>query len=173
MVGVAVGTRLAVAAVLLHFIGHGLGKSVFFCTSGRILSSTGTSSLAGVRGLLSSHPVTGGVFAVGLAALVGLPPFSLFASEVALVRATVSDGLAWVAAAVLALVLLAFVGMVVRVTPMLLGGAPGSPVRTHESRPARAHIPLLTGLTALGVVGVLSWPLANLLDSAALAVGAR
>ena len=54
-----------------------------------------------MRGLLSSHPVTGGVFAVGLAALVGLPPFSLFASEVALVRATVSDGLAWVAALLL------------------------------------------------------------------------
>ncbi len=172
-VGVAVGTRLAVAAVLLHFIGHGLGKAVLFCTSGRILSSTGTSALAGVRGLLTSHPVIGGVFAAGLVALVGLPPFSLFASEVALVRATVSDGLAWVAAIALALVVLAFVAMTARVAPMLLGGQPGSPGRAAGSGLVRADVPLLAGLVALVVIGVLSWPLADLLDGAALVLGAR
>jgi hydrogenase-4 component F len=175
VVGVAVGTRLAVAAVLLHFVGHGLGKAVLFCTSGRILTVTGTSGISGVRGLLSSHRMLGAVFAVGLVALLGLPPFSLFASEVALVRATLAAGLGWVAAAVLALVVLAFVAILVRVTPMLLGGREhhaGSSGRTGVAV-GRADVPMLAGLVVLAILGVLSWPLATLLDGAAQIVVTR
>ncbi|HET8616809.1 MAG TPA: proton-conducting transporter membrane subunit [Actinomycetales bacterium] len=176
-VGVAVGTRLAVAAVLLHVVGHGLAKAVLFCTSGRILAATGTSRIAGVRGLLSSHRALAAVFAVGLVALLGLPPFSLFASEVALVRATVEAGLGWVAAAVLVLVVLAFVAILVKVTPMLLGGRDDStPAVATGDVPAsvgRTDVPMLAALGALVVLGLVSWPLGTLLDSAAQVVIAR
>jgi hydrogenase-4 component F len=175
VVGVAVGTRLAIAAVLLHFLGHGLGKAVLFCTSGRILSLTGTSTIAGVRGLLTSHRSVGAVFALGLVALVGLPPFSLFASEVALVRATVEAGLGWAAAVVLTLVVLAVVAIVVRVTPLLFGGSDvgAAPPPTPTATVTRADTPLVAGLVALAVIGIVSWPLASLLDSAAAIVGSR
>jgi hydrogenase-4 component F len=175
VIGVAVGTRLAIAAVLLHFLGHGLGKAVLFCTSGRILSATGTSTIAGVRGLLSSHPAVAGAFLVGIAALLGLPPFSLFASEVALVRATVSAGLGWVAAVAMVLVVLAFVAIAVRVAPMLLGARDDRPVGPVGStvRLVRADVPLLAGLVVLALIGVLSWPLAGLLDGAAAIVSSR
>lgn len=175
MVGVAVGTRLAIAAVLLHFLGHGLGKAVLFCTSGRILSLTGTSTIAGVRGLLTSHRAVGAAFALGLVALVGLPPFSLFASEVALVRATVEAGLGWVAVAVLALIVLAFVAIVVRVTPLVFGGSDvgAAPPPATTATLVRADTPLVAGLAALALIGIVSWPLASLLDGAAAIVGAR
>ena len=180
MVGVAVGTRIAIAAVLLHFLGHGLGKAVLFCTSGRILSTTRTSTIADVRGLLTSHRAIGAAFALGLVALVGLPPFSLFASEVALVRATVEAGLGWAAAVVLALVVLAFVAIVVRVTPLLFGGPddagaapPPTTTPTTTATVVRADIPLVAGLVALALIGVVSWPLASLLDGAAAIVGSR
>jgi hydrogenase-4 component F len=176
-VGVAVGTRLAVAAVLLHVVGHGLAKAVVVCTCGRNLAATGTSRIAGVRGLLSSHRALAAVFAVGLVALLGLPPFSLFASEVALVRATVEAGLGWVAAAVLVLVVLAFVAILVKVTPMLLGGRDdGTPAVATGDVPAsvgRTDVPMLAALGALVVLGLVSWPLGTLLDSAAQVVIAR
>jgi hydrogenase-4 component F len=175
MVGVAVGTRVAVAAVLLHFLGHGLGKAVLFCTSGRILSATGTTAIAGIRGLLTSHRAIGAAFAFGFVALLGLPPFSLFASEVALVRATVDAGLGWAAGAVLVLVVLAFVAIVVRVTPLLFGGSDDATSRAPagDATAVRADVPLVAGLAALALIGVVSWPLAALLDGAAAIVGTR
>ena len=41
--GAAAGSSLAIAAVLLHILGHGLAKAVFFLASGEILIVEGTS----------------------------------------------------------------------------------------------------------------------------------
>ncbi|HEY4992266.1 MAG TPA: proton-conducting transporter membrane subunit, partial [Nakamurella sp.] len=49
--GAAIGSPLAIAAVLLHILGHGLAKSVLFLGAGRVLQVTGTSQIDGVRGL--------------------------------------------------------------------------------------------------------------------------
>ena len=79
--GAAAGSSLAIAAVLLHILGHGLAKAVLFLASGEILLVEGTSEIAKVPALLSRRPVLGGIFGFGLVALLGLPPFSLFVSE--------------------------------------------------------------------------------------------
>ena len=174
VVGVAVGTRLAVAALLLHVVGHGLGKAVLFCGSGQVLAATGTTQIAGVRGLLTRRPALGATFALGLAALLGLPPFSLFASELGLARAGVQAGLGWVIAFTLALLLVVFVAITVRTVPMLFG----SPVDTVDTvdpppppRSGAATAPLVTGLVALALLGVFAWPLGQLLQSAAVIAG--
>ena len=67
--------------MLLHILGHGLVKSVLFLGAGRILQITGTSRIDRVRGLAARQPVLAGCFGLGVLALIGLPPFSLFASE--------------------------------------------------------------------------------------------
>lgn len=169
-VGMAVGTPLAVAALLLHILGHGLGKAVLFCASGQILASEGTTEISGVRGLLVRRPLLAGVFALGLAALLGLPPFSLFVSELALARAAVEAGLGWAIAVALVLLLVVFVAMAVRGADMIFATGPsGTPV---PSRPATAAIvPLVTGLIALALIGVFAWPLQHLLTAAATIVG--
>ena len=46
--GAAAGTPLAIAAVLLHILGHGLAKGVLFLASGEILLAEGTSEIAKV-----------------------------------------------------------------------------------------------------------------------------
>jgi hydrogenase-4 component F len=179
-IGVAVGTRLAVAAVLLHVLGHGLAKAVLFCASGQVLDLTGTTRIAGVRGLLTRRPVLGGVFALGIAALLGLPPFSLFASELALARATADAGLSWVVGVVLVLLLVVFVAVARPVAAMLIGrpGAEPSDVRDDVPDGVRAPrvvsssaAPLVVGLVVLAIIGVLA-PLDTLLTTAATIVGA-
>jgi hypothetical protein len=54
--GAAAGIPLAIAAVLLHILGHGLAKSVLFLTSGEIMAAEGTSQIDGVRALLARRP---------------------------------------------------------------------------------------------------------------------
>lgn len=172
VIGVAIGTPLAIAAILLHILGHGIGKAVLFCGSGQILAATGTTQIAGVRGLLMRRPVLGATFALGLAALIGLPPFSLFASELGLARAGVQAGLGWVIALTMVLLLVVFVAITVRTAPMLFGSN-NDPIESPPPRTGVATAPLVTGLVALAMIGVFAWPLGQLLHTAAEIAGTR
>ena len=68
-------------------------------------------------------PWTGGLFAAGLLALVGLP-FGLFISEFALFRAGFAQHHPWLMGAALLLLLVAFVSFITRLNRMLYGEAP-------------------------------------------------
>ncbi len=57
--GAAAGTPLAIAAVLLQILGHGLTKSVLFLSSGEIAHAEGTTEIAKITGLLTRRPVLG------------------------------------------------------------------------------------------------------------------
>ncbi|MER7245606.1 proton-conducting transporter membrane subunit [Kribbella sp. NPDC000426] len=169
-IGVAIGTPLAIAAVLLHIVGHGLGKAVLFCGAGEILAREGTTRIDQVRGLLLRAPMLAGVFAVGLAALLGLPPFSLFVSEIGLIRAGFAAELGWVAAAVLVLLLVVFIAIVAKAAGLLLGTSTAGP--TGALRVSTAA-PLLAGLGIVAVLGIVDWPLGRLLQAAGTIVGTR
>ena len=166
--GAAIGTPLALSAALLHILGHGLGKAVVFCSSGDMLLSEGTTEIAGVRGLLARRPFVGATFGLGLLALLGLPPFSLFASEVAIARAGIADGLGWAVAVAFVLLLVIFGAVAGHARHLLLG----DPV--HE-RPAPRTVPsaaaaLVAGLVVAAALGVTIWPIERLLRAAAAVV---
>lgn len=169
MLGLAVGTPLAIAASLLHILGHGLGKAVLFCSAGQILILERTTRMDGVRGLLSRHPALAAVFGVGFLALLGLPPFSLFVSELGLARAAAADGLGWVIAVALGLLVIVFVAISAHLTPMILGSGPA----TGEPVGLKTAVPLVGGLVVLAVLGVVAWPVDQLLHMASLIGGTR
>jgi hydrogenase-4 component F len=178
VVGVAIGTPLAIAAALLHLVGHGLGKAVLFCGAGEILAREGSTRIDAVRGLFARTPVLAGLFAVGLAALLGLPPFSLFVSEIGLIRAGIDAHLGWVMAVVLVLLLVVFVAISTKAVGLLLG--PGGPepdgqggVATIKALRVSTVVPLTAGLVVVAVLGIVDWPLGALLNTAAQIVGTR
>ncbi|MGD9527095.1 proton-conducting transporter membrane subunit [Pseudonocardia sp.] len=184
--GAAIGTRAAVAAALLHVLGHGLAKAVLFLGAGRVLQLTGTSRIAEVRGLATRSPVLAGCLAAGLAALLGFPPFSVFASQLGIVTAGFAAGRGWEVAAALVLVLVIAAALIGHGARMLLGEADGpaadgpraageGAVRTGvTTRTAVPEAPVLvTGLVACAVLGLWAGPLQPLLDAAASAAGAR
>jgi hydrogenase-4 component F len=169
--GAAAGTRLAATAVLLHLLGHGLAKSAAFTSAGQILHHTQTSRIAGVRGLATRKPALAGVFGLALAALAGLPPFPLFASELGIARSTASAGLGWALAIALTLLLVIFAALARHTTAMLLGPSPDTGPSTPV--PARgAATPLVLSLTAAALLGTALGPVQPLLSAAATIVGA-
>jgi hydrogenase-4 component F len=163
--GAAAGVPLAIAAVLLHVLGHGLVKCVLFLTSGEILSVEGTGRIDGVRGLVARRPTLGGVFGVGLVALLGLPPFSLFSSELLMARAEFEVGLGWAAIAAIGAMVVAFVAVAGHGRHMLLGSAPLT--KPALPPPGWVAAPLIGGLVLCGFAGVFAWPLSGLLHAAA------
>src|SRR5439155_18454737 len=76
----AIGTHLAVAALLLHMAGHGLAKTVAFLSSGHILHRHHSSQITDVRALATRMPSLAGLFGLAVLALLGFPPAPLFAS---------------------------------------------------------------------------------------------
>jgi hydrogenase-4 component F len=167
--GAAIGGPLALAAVLLHLLGHGLVKSVLFLGAGRIRQLTGTSRTDGVRGLAARHPVLAGAVGAGVLALLGLPPFSLFASGLGIARAGFAAGLGWLVAIALVAVLAIAVALIAHTSRMLLGEPPDSPGAAAAAGrlPLSTTAALLGGLVVCAAIGVAAEPLATLLRAAA------
>ena len=160
--GAAIGSPLALAAALLHVLGHGLVKAVLFLSAGRVLQITGTSQIDGVRGLLARQPKLATAFGFGVVALIGLPPFSLFASELGIVRAGFTAGFGWITSAALLLVLVIAAALISRTSRMLLG----PPSTSDAAAASQLPIALAGGLLVCAVLGVAAGPLPALLDLA-------
>jgi hydrogenase-4 component F len=166
--GLALGP-LGVFAALLHVTGHALAKSAVFLLAGRVLERYGTGTIGGVRGLLATAPHTAVLFAAGVFALGGLPPFSLFVSEILIVRAGWAAGHPLLTGVVLVLLLVAFGSLLVQVHRMLFGEADPAVVAGERSGVA---------LTLLAIpIALLLWlgvsvppPLEALLNHAVMVV---
>lgn len=158
-------------AASLHLVNHAVVKSMLFLLSGRILRRYGSTELSEVTGLLARMPVTGLLFAAGVLALVGLPPFGLFVSEFALIGAGFAAGRVWLMALVLVLLVIAFVALIAHMNRMLFGEpAAGEPTREVDRLEL---VPLGLCVLFLLVLGlVLPAPMRVLLDKVA-AVGGR
>jgi len=110
---------------LLHVLTHSLAKVLLFMVAGNILVVCGTRAVGELGGLLKRAPATGLLFAAGFFAVVGSPPFGLFWSELAIVRGAMTRP--WVAAAMLFLMALIFIGMSTVALKVLLGETPATP----------------------------------------------
>jgi hydrogenase-4 component F len=136
---------------------------MLFLLSGRILNRYHTTEIAEVSGLLRTMPLTGSLFAVGILAIIGLPPFGIFISEFALIRAGFSADQPWLMGSVLALLAVAFV-VLLRVLNQMLYGQPSSEIRIGEKDGFQIGLLFLSvaGLVVLGLT--LPAPLMTLLN---------
>lgn len=75
------GGPVANLAGLLHMLGHSLAKSAVFFAVGHAAQLKGSQKIADIGGLTTTNPGLGWGLALGIAAVAGFPPFSLFASE--------------------------------------------------------------------------------------------
>lgn len=123
-VAAGIGGPLALTAMLVHLLAHGLVKAATFVVAGRMLAVERTSAIVAVRGLAARNPRLAVPFLVGAVALIGLPPSGLFVTEAAVVVAGFREGYAWASGAVLVLLLLVFAGLGRHALMMTLGRRP-------------------------------------------------
>jgi hydrogenase-4 component F len=166
----AIGTQLAIAALLLHVIAHALGKTAAFLAVGELPHADGTTRIADLRGLLARRPALGGGIAIAVVALLGFPPFALCASEIAVARAGFNADLGWATAAVFVIMIVAS-GALLFQTQRFLLGAPRTAGPAAAAPRATLMVPLVGALVALGLLGITLGPLQHLLDAAARTVG--
>jgi hydrogenase-4 component F len=168
-VGLALGP-LGTVAAMLHLMNHTLAKATMFLLAGRILHRYRTAEIARVAGLLQAMPGTGWLFLAGGLALVGLPPFGLFVSEFALLRAGFAIGRPGLMGIVLVLLAVAGIGFVAHLNRMLYGAPPAGVASGEETR--WRLVPLALCIAALVVLGlVVPPPVVSLLTQIADIVG--
>lgn len=154
---------LGVFAALLHLVNHTAAKSLMFFLVGSIERKYGSPLVKQVRGLLKVMPWTGGLFAAGMLALMGLPPFGLFISEFALFRAGFAGHHYWLMGTALLLLLVAFISFISQLNKMLYGIVPEG-VTIGENSGWRIA-PMMLSLAVLVVLGLtLPAPLEALLN---------
>jgi hydrogenase-4 component F len=114
------GGAVANFAALLHMTVHSLTKSAIFFTVGHAAQKSGTQQIAGIRGLVTISPTIGWGLMLGSLAILGLPPFGVFASEF-LVLTTAMRQQPWAAPILLLALGIAFAAIFSRVQPMVFG----------------------------------------------------
>jgi hydrogenase-4 component F len=150
--GLAFGPA-GVFASMLHLLNHALAKSSSFLLAGRVLRRYGSAESGEVTGLLRTMPGTGALFAAGVFALMGLPPFGLFVSEFLLFRAGFASGHVVVTSAALVLAGIGFVALASHLLRMLYGAPPADVAVGERQRWVLWPIALcVAGLVVLGLL---------------------
>jgi hydrogenase-4 component F len=83
-IGLGLGGPLGLFGALLHTFNHSVAKSLLFFSAGNVRHNLGTLRMEGITGMNRMMPLTSAALIVGGLAIVGLPPFSLFVSEFAI-----------------------------------------------------------------------------------------
>src|ERR1035438_4888620 len=92
MMGIGIGTPLAITAGLLHCLNHGFFKGGLFLTAGSVQHASGTRDMNKLGGLAQLMPRTTLSWLIGAGSMMGIPLMSGFASKWMLYAAALQAG---------------------------------------------------------------------------------
>jgi len=114
------GGSVASYAGLLHMTVHSLIKSAIFYAVGHACQKAGTQVMEDIRGLIKVSPTVAWGLMLGALAILGMPPFGVFASEF-LILTTAMREQPWATPFLLMALAVAFASVFKKVLPMVFG----------------------------------------------------
>jgi hydrogenase-4 component F len=150
--GLGFGGRVGIYGALLHVINHGVTKALVFLIAGDAINRYNTRDMRLIKGYLSVAPWAGTLLFMGAFSLAGTPPFSIFISELLIIRAGISSGHYLAVAVFLLMVVIIFAGLIHHVGLMVFGTPDENVNREKEARFSLLGMLLLTAaIVLLGV----------------------
>jgi hydrogenase-4 component F len=174
-IGVSFGAPLASTGVLLHVLAHAAAKGNAFMGAGALVRKFRTKEIAHLRGGADLLPWSAPLFLAAILALSAMPPSGIFRSEFQIVAGGLQSRAYGPAAVLVVLVTVAFMGLAVAATRIVLTPAAGGDEPMEKGEPSVWMVaPVIAGVVALLVLG-LHPPadLANLLTRGAAELGGR
>jgi hydrogenase-4 component F len=142
------GGAVANFAALLHMTVHSLTKSAIFFAVGHATQKAGTQIIDDIRGLVTISPVIGWGLILGALAILGMPPFGVFASEFLILVTAMRDH-PWATPILLLSLGVAFAAVFSKVQPMVFGET------TTKRLPHRpAMVPVFVHLALVLMLGL-------------------
>jgi hydrogenase-4 component F len=135
-------------AALLHMTVHSLTKSAIFFAVGHAAQKAGTQVMDEIRGLITLSPTVGWGLMLGSLAILGIPPFGVFASEFLILTSAMREQ-PWATPILLLALGVAFAAIFRRVQPMVFGETSAKRL-PHPP----ALLPVFTHLALVLVLGV-------------------
>jgi hydrogenase-4 component F len=169
-VAIAINSELAIAALILHIVVHGIAKSSAFITAGQMEEVTGQHRISAMSGMLRTHPAVARGFLLALVALLAIPPFGLFWSEAGIITAVVEQGYFLWAIVVVALLLIAAVGLVRAGLALTLTEPRTKP---FPSLHKYASLPVAIATSLAIIIGLLGSPTTHVISSVASSIIAK
>ncbi|MEL7564151.1 MAG: hydrogenase 4 subunit F [Dehalobacterium sp.] len=114
-------TPASIFGALFHMINHSFTKSMLFFAAGNILHKFHTSKISKIKGILKALPVSGTAFLLGLFAIAGTPPFSIFTSEFNIIAAIFASNRFIIGTIFILLLAIVFSGIVFNMFRMFYG----------------------------------------------------
>jgi len=123
-IGFGLGSPLAIAGAILHVFNHAVTKSLMFFGAGNIVSAYKKHNMNAIRGVIKVLPFTGIVVLLGMFALTGFPPFSIFISELMIIIAAFTNGSYFIAGLLLIFLAIIFGAFIYHFSKMLFSNLP-------------------------------------------------
>ncbi|MDE2306008.1 MAG: hydrogenase 4 subunit F [Gammaproteobacteria bacterium] len=142
------GGPVANFAGLLHMTVHSLTKSAIFFAAGHAAQKSGSQLMDRIRGLVTISPSVGWGLMIGALAILGVPPFGVFASEF-LILTTAMRTEPWATPILLISFAVAFAAILQRVQPMVFGET-----RLRRLPHSPALLPVFTHLLIVLMLGL-------------------
>ena len=152
-IGFGLGSPLAIAGAILHVFNHAVTKSFMFFGAGNIVSAYKKHNMNAIRGVIKVLPFTGIMVLLGVFALTGFPPFSIFISEIMIIMAAFTNGSYLIAALLLLFLAVIFGAFIYHFGKMLFGNLPkGAATQGEPFSGKLAFLFLLFLICGLGFV---------------------
>jgi hydrogenase-4 component F len=114
------GGPVATFAAMLHMTVHSLTKSAIFFAVGHAVQKAGTQQMENIRGMIQISPTVGWGLMLGVFAILGMPPFGVFASEFLIITTAMHDH-PWATPILLMSLGIAFASVFGKVQPIVFG----------------------------------------------------
>jgi hydrogenase-4 component F len=151
-IGFGLGAPIAIAGALLHVFNHAVTKSLMFFGAGNIVSFYKKHNMNAIRGVIKAMPFTGIMVLLGMFAIAGVPPFSLFISEFMILIGAFLNGSYLVAGLLLLSLAVIFGAFIYHFGKMLFGNLPKSMSVTPE--PVSSKLAFLFLLVLMFIPGI-------------------
>ncbi len=157
-----------------QMLNHSITKSLCFYVAGAVLITLETREIKSVRGLLRVSPFLGATLLLCTLAIAGAPPFPIFLSEYSILSAGVRGGHGLAVAFLAALIVLAFVGIMLQANRMTFGSSDPSLEQHTSGVPTTCRLGVIAAALPVVLFGLyIPGPLHTLLQLAAQQLGGR
>jgi NADH:ubiquinone oxidoreductase subunit 5 (subunit L)/multisubunit Na+/H+ antiporter MnhA subunit len=157
VLGLAIGTPLAVTGALFYILAHGLGKAGLFLGAGMVEHFTHEKDMNKLGGMRKVMPITSLGFFMNALSVMGIPPFGGFFAKLFIIMAAIQTGNYFVAGVIVLTAILTLV-YVMRLWTKVFNGPvthPGEP----EKRKLMPVVVLIFAILSLLSFLVLLYPL--------------
>ncbi|HSP10533.1 MAG TPA: proton-conducting transporter membrane subunit [Candidatus Dormibacteraeota bacterium] len=159
-VGIAIGSPLALAGVVLHFAGHAMAKALGFYAAIPLYQVQPDAARHSARDVASSSPATFAAMAVCAFTLAGLPPSPLFFSELFIILGGIEAGQVVLASSLAVLIAFAFIGLLHALLEALQSSSGQEGQLSQKAGPRRTApilVPTLLTVAALAALSAYAW----------------